>query len=233
MFLLCLLPLTAYGFGNFQSPAPTDVRGACPMLNTLSNHGELPRNGKDITQAQFNTALDSVLNVGNDVSSFFFTKAIGLGMGQNENTTLSLSDINGHDLIEHDASLVRNDLFFHHDTLAINQTLVSLVIASSSDGKVVTLKDLAQYRARRFQESKETNPDFTFGLKQEFTAFGEASLLLNIFGENQLRIPVTSLKNVLGAETLPPVWDRPSQHTSMLTLVGLIPRVKFAAGLSS
>lgn len=30
---------------QFQAPGPTDVRGNCPTLNTLANHGYLSRDG--------------------------------------------------------------------------------------------------------------------------------------------------------------------------------------------
>lgn len=30
---------------QFQAPGPTDVRGLCPTLNTLANHGYLSRDG--------------------------------------------------------------------------------------------------------------------------------------------------------------------------------------------
>ena len=30
---------------QFQAPGPTDVRGICPTLNTLANHGYISRNG--------------------------------------------------------------------------------------------------------------------------------------------------------------------------------------------
>ena len=30
---------------QFQAPGPTDVRGICPTLNTLANHGYLSRDG--------------------------------------------------------------------------------------------------------------------------------------------------------------------------------------------
>ncbi|KAJ3740778.1 Chloroperoxidase [Lentinula detonsa] len=33
---------------QWQAPSPTDSRGPCPGLNTLANHGFLPRNGSNI-----------------------------------------------------------------------------------------------------------------------------------------------------------------------------------------
>ncbi|EEB97921.1 hypothetical protein MPER_02663, partial [Moniliophthora perniciosa FA553] len=34
---------------SLQAPGPDDARGPCPGLNTLANHGFLPRDGKNIT----------------------------------------------------------------------------------------------------------------------------------------------------------------------------------------
>ncbi|EEB95553.1 hypothetical protein MPER_05459, partial [Moniliophthora perniciosa FA553] len=34
---------------QFQAPSETDLRSPCPGLNTLANHGFLPRSGSNIT----------------------------------------------------------------------------------------------------------------------------------------------------------------------------------------
>ncbi|CAG8835038.1 22518_t:CDS:2, partial [Racocetra persica] len=34
---------------EWQAPGPDDKRSPCPALNTLANHGYLPRGGENIT----------------------------------------------------------------------------------------------------------------------------------------------------------------------------------------
>jgi hypothetical protein len=53
----------------YQDPKPTDQRGACPGLNTLANHGYIPRSGI-VTVAQTITASAQLFNMGADLSAF-------------------------------------------------------------------------------------------------------------------------------------------------------------------
>jgi hypothetical protein len=53
----------------YQDPKPSDQRGACPGLNTLANHGYIPRSGI-VTVAQSIKASADVFNMGADLSAF-------------------------------------------------------------------------------------------------------------------------------------------------------------------
>jgi hypothetical protein len=70
------LPSTVAGLKKFpeaaypyQDPKPSDQRGACPGLNTLANHGYIPRSGI-VTVAQTIKASADVFNMGADLSAF-------------------------------------------------------------------------------------------------------------------------------------------------------------------
>jgi hypothetical protein len=70
------LPTTVAGLKKFpeaaypyQDPKPTDQRGPCPGLNTLANHGYIPRNGI-ATVAQTIKASADVFNMGADLTAF-------------------------------------------------------------------------------------------------------------------------------------------------------------------
>jgi len=70
------LPTTVAGLKKFpeaaypyQDPQPSDQRGACPGLNTLANHGYIPRSGI-VTVAQTIKASADVFNMGADLSAF-------------------------------------------------------------------------------------------------------------------------------------------------------------------
>jgi hypothetical protein len=56
----------------FQPPGPTDQRGPCPGLNTLANHGYIPRNGI-ATVGQINYATATVFNLGVELSTVLAT----------------------------------------------------------------------------------------------------------------------------------------------------------------
>jgi hypothetical protein len=70
------VPTTVAGLKKFpeaaypyQDPEPTDQRGPCPGLNTLANHGYIPRSGI-ATVAQTITASAAVFNMGADLTAF-------------------------------------------------------------------------------------------------------------------------------------------------------------------
>ena len=46
--------------GTFSPPLPTDLRSTCPILNALSNHGLVPRSGRDVSAAQLHIALRQI-----------------------------------------------------------------------------------------------------------------------------------------------------------------------------
>lgn len=80
------------------------VRGPCPGLNTLANHGLLPRSGKNITQDDLSRAMWLGVSQDDTISVPLF----GLAATTNpsgDNTTFSLPDLGRHNILEHDASL--------------------------------------------------------------------------------------------------------------------------------
>lgn len=55
---------------------PNDFRGPCPMMNTLANHGYLPRDGGNITKPNAVQALSSALNFNTSLAELMFEMAI-------------------------------------------------------------------------------------------------------------------------------------------------------------
>jgi hypothetical protein len=46
--------------GAYTPPSSSDLRGPCPLLNSLANHGYLPRDGRDVGVDDLTTALKEV-----------------------------------------------------------------------------------------------------------------------------------------------------------------------------
>ncbi|KAK0625915.1 Chloroperoxidase, partial [Immersiella caudata] len=61
--------------GEYNPPTPSDTRGPCPMLNTLANHGYIPRSGRNITASDITTSLHDVVGVSSTIT-FPFTHPI-------------------------------------------------------------------------------------------------------------------------------------------------------------
>lgn len=64
-------------YGNIVANANANiVRGPCPMMNTLANHGFLPHDGTNITKANAIHALGSALHFSADLASIMWEQAI-------------------------------------------------------------------------------------------------------------------------------------------------------------
>jgi hypothetical protein len=59
-----------------RTDAHTTARSPCPMLNTLANHGYLPRGGRSISQEAWTNALVTALNFDPQVAKGLFGNAI-------------------------------------------------------------------------------------------------------------------------------------------------------------
>ena len=79
--------------------------------DAMENHGILPRDGRNITKEMFNKALRDTFNFAPTLTRNTTNGAESL-FGR---STLDLGDLCGHNIIEHDASLLRKrtySLFF-------------------------------------------------------------------------------------------------------------------------
>jgi hypothetical protein len=100
MFRSICFPICSLSDAHFT----TIVRGPCPMLNTLANHGILPHSGKNLTQNVTVKALIDGVNFTPDLGAFLFRFALTTNPDSNA-TSFSLHQLGTHGILEHDASL--------------------------------------------------------------------------------------------------------------------------------
>lgn len=74
------------------------------MLNSLANHGYIPRDGKGINKQMAIEVLSSVLNWDVSVVSQLYDFAQPTNPAANA-TTIDLNHLTTHNILEHDASL--------------------------------------------------------------------------------------------------------------------------------
>lgn len=187
-------------------------RAPCPALNTLANHGYLPRDGKDITPRLIRDAIIEVFNIDPSMADTL-TKSLM--------ANFTLADLGKHNMVEHDASLVHNDAFFGSDPAFINQTLVDdLLDRAKGSPPVITKKIAAQFRKARESDCSENDPEFTFGFSQAATAYGEAALLLLGMGDyDSVSISVDNARSFLQNEKIPDDFRRsPTPITTTIAL---------------
>jgi len=197
----------------FHPPTESDIRGPCPALNALANHGYLPRNGRDITPQDLITALQHpntyrisaplarVLVYG----GLFLIHELGFKI-----KPITLHALARHNCIEHDASVVHLNTNPGHKYAPVetNQVLLRGFLRD----EFISIEHVAQRRV----ELEDASP--LDGLHQEI-ARGEWALVLDIFGKkSKERIPTDFLHIWLKDNRFAEGWMPTHQQTLFATV---------------
>ncbi|KAF9067699.1 Peroxidase, family 2-domain-containing protein [Rhodocollybia butyracea] len=164
---------------QWQAPLPTDSRGPCPGLNTLANHGFLPRNGSNIT-------IPIVLNAVQDGFNFQPTDLLRTGAKLGLLTTdnpdsFTLQELALHGTIEHDASLSRND-YALGDNIHFNATVFATLNNSNPGVDYYNITSASQVLVQRLAEDSIANPNITNTVKEFTIRTIESALYLGVIG---------------------------------------------------
>ncbi|KAL7788924.1 Chloroperoxidase [Trichoderma ceciliae] len=132
----------------WMPPGPFDSRGPCPMLNTLANHGYIPHSGRNITVTQIENAFTKFLNteIGFAAAAKDFTQAWG-------HDVFDLDDLNAPDILQHIASLTREDYTSQHPHLKPDMLRIESLLADSPT-LFVDIDSIAKTRLRVQTESE-------------------------------------------------------------------------------
>ncbi|KAH7138898.1 Chloroperoxidase [Dendryphion nanum] len=181
------LPLIAarpqYGtnpVGEWHPAGPNDFRGPCPMMNTLANHGFLPRDGRNITKENAILGLGEGINFNASLAAIMWEQAIIANPEPNA-TFFTLDHLNRHNVLEHDASLSRTDAFFGNNHI-FNQTVFDSA-RQYWTAETVDAKQLANSKLARQVESRAFNPNYTFTANTEEFSLGEVAAPIIVFGD--------------------------------------------------
>ncbi|KAL4899079.1 hypothetical protein BDW74DRAFT_184083 [Aspergillus multicolor] len=180
-------PIEVTGEHAFYAPdfENGDQRGPCPGLNALANHGYIPRSGV-VSFTEAISAANEVFGMGLDLALLLTTMgtvwtgnplslspsfSIGgrdTGINNLLGNGLGLlgepQGLNGsHNLIESDSSNTRDDLYVTGDASTMNETLFMEWYDSFDEDGTFSMDMMADRAAKRFQESKASNPDFFYG----------------------------------------------------------------------
>ncbi|POM75109.1 Chloroperoxidase [Phytophthora palmivora] len=206
---------------GFPPPnAAANHRSPCPALNSLANHGYLPRNGKDLTPQVLRTAIMDVFNV---------DKTLAERLTRPLPQQLTLADLSIHGFIEHDASLVHNDAVFKTDPAQMNATLAANLFAKSKDNKL-DKHVMAAVRRQREAQCKAENSEYALSVKSQATAYGEAALLLLAMGDYETEtISVEHAKSFLVDEKIPDDFQRSDKAINTATALYLAAQIKLLA----
>ncbi|KAJ6460561.1 Cloroperoxidase [Mycena sanguinolenta] len=157
----------------------SDVRSPCPGLNTLANHGYLPRTGRNITIPMILDAASNAYNM--DAGPILPAAKFGLLSGD-ELVSLSLDALRLHGLIEHDASISRGDFAFG-DNLAFNETLFTVLADANPGVDYYNVTSAGQVMHARLADSVARNPNVTSTPKELILRSGESAFYLSVMGD--------------------------------------------------
>ncbi|TVY51306.1 Aromatic peroxygenase-like protein [Lachnellula cervina] len=155
-----------------------DVRGPCPGLNAMANHGYLPHNGVgghlDFIQGTFD-----VFGMSADLSAFLTVlggtldgDGLSWSIGGPVQSALSLGGLLGepqgisgsHNKYESDASPTRGDLYLNGNDYALQlDQWQDLYARGQANGDNYTLDVLNEFRSARWDYSLNNNPYFFNG----------------------------------------------------------------------
>ncbi|QSZ35203.1 hypothetical protein DSL72_008070 [Monilinia vaccinii-corymbosi] len=197
--------------GEWVAPTKDAVRGPCPMLNTLANHGFIPRDGRGLTQQVAVTALKRALNFNATLGGFFFLQSIAAFPGA---TSLNLDQLNAHNVLEHDSSISRQDAYFGNNHVVDPKVFAGTKAFFTTP--IITAKQIIQAKLNRHALSKANNPTYFFPAKYESAQLAEMTAPFLVFGD---KTKVTMNKNwfvsFIENERLPSQWRKPAQEVTL------------------
>lgn len=201
--------------------AAKNHRSPCPALNTLANHGYIPRDGKNLTPEMLARGVTEVFNIDPSLAS---TLTAGLP------AQFTLADLGEHNFIEHDASLVHDDAFFGKDPASVNASLVQDLLARADDKGQITASSLAHFRRWREQQCAKDDPKYGLSYKQQLVAYGEAAVLLLAMGHyDSETISTDHARSFLEEERIPPAFAKSTTPVSKSTALYLALKLKWLA----
>ncbi|KAI0427787.1 Cloroperoxidase [Xylaria sp. FL1042] len=215
---------------NWRAPEEGDVRGPCPMLNTLANHGYLPHNGKEISKAIAIEALNTAINWDVSVVSPLYDFAQPTNPDPNA-TTINLNDLTTHNILEHDGSLSRQDTFFGPADVFHEETWKETL--SYFTTPEIDVRQAARARTARVITSASTNPSFTFPQIGSYFDYGETAAYQLVFGtwnleasdiKDKISTPLELVRYFFEFERLPfeKGWERPKVPLTFDILVNFV-----------
>ncbi|PNS18389.1 glutathione synthetase [Sphaceloma murrayae] len=152
------------------------------MLNTLANHGYLPRSGLNVTLDNAVNAMKTALNMDPALATALWKTGITTNPEPNAQA-FTLKQLRQHNLIEHDASISRQDAFFGNNW-EFNQTIFDSTRQFWTN-ETLDRFQLANGKIFRGLQSKAFNPTYFFTPTYEKFSLIEMAAPVTAFGDVQ------------------------------------------------
>ena len=213
---------------QFIAPGPTDVRGICPTLNALANHGYLSRSGV----TSFAEAANAVqIGYGFGFGLSVFLSALGLMAGGDlvtgkytiggadarvPNTIGPAGGLDKHGVFEIDGSITRQDTHFGNNANFLLQRWDEYVNESQAQGGLFNAQTNAVDNGFRYDISRETNPTFLAGVAWFAVSHAERVFVYEGLANGTTGTPdYDSVAPFFLNETFPADWYRRGEAFSL------------------
>ncbi|KAK7043952.1 hypothetical protein VNI00_008120 [Paramarasmius palmivorus] len=223
----------------YRKPSSTDSRSPCPWINSLANHGYLPRDGKNITipamLGAVEIGLKEVFNVAPEVVALFAKLSVTCSK---QLFTFDLNETSLHGCIEHDASISRSDFNVSPtgDNTSFNETLYQ-TLASKNPGK--DFYDIAvagQVMKERLDDSLKRNEKLVNTQKEFNFRATEAALYLSVMGKagadpKEAKGVKIFIDTMFREDRLPikEGWKKPETKITGALVSEIVPKIQEAA----
>ncbi|KAF4548684.1 Peroxidase-like protein 6 [Elsinoe fawcettii] len=173
---------------HWQKPCDTDRRSPCPMINTLANHGYLPRDGLNVSLDQLVAGFEAAVNLHPEATLLVGCAALPAST-TGYNDTFNLDDLSKHNVIEHDGSLSRADIY-SGDNRSFNKKIWRSVTRFFEED-TISIEAAARARAARLKDAAARNPEFNLTAAGMQFSMVETALYQVVFGDPVLGNAVT------------------------------------------
>jgi len=196
-------------WGTYEAPKNGDSRSPCPGLNSLANHGIIKRDGKRILFSTIAHALQHTYNLSPTLawqltaSVFVFSKGGYIDLG----------DICAHNIVEHDASLTRQDAADCPDQSKPDPDLINAFLSYAKSPKI-TLNEIALFAGHWRYNQKQKNGQYSLDLLHKIFGSGNCALMYDVFDGN-----VRDLRTWLTEEKFPAYWEPKTKQHFGVTIV--------------
>jgi|688.fasta_scaffold509949_1 hypothetical protein len=168
---------------------------ACPFTNILIKKGHL--DAKEEWNVKIVQDALKKIKISNSAS---FLLANIFAIPFNQNLKFSAKNISKPDVIEHPASMSRED-FGKGNHINFSKKRFNLIYKYFPNKKYITLKELTEYRYFLYEKSVRENPNVQIGINELNTINGETCLLFVLLSKND-KLSLKKMRDVFEKETL-------------------------------
>ncbi|KAG2346941.1 Cloroperoxidase [Suillus weaverae] len=211
------------GYGGhwpeFIPPQVTDSRCSCPAFNAMANHGIISRSGRGLSFVELNNHIQKTYNFSPSFCSFALHFLARMLKRNYSGDKFDLEELDLHNGIEHDASLLRLDAAFQPDQSIKHVPFIEELLAAATgkdkDGNdVITTKDSSRMLGKRRAVARAVNKEFSLSFFHKIFGSANASTLVTIFGGR-----VDDLRSFLLHERIPESWEPRVRQPHGMTII--------------